>query len=92
MAETRNPDPASTHHSVGQEARHHLRVALWKAERNLVRNQELIDEQQERIIRQAEVHGAVSPHSERLLRLLEACQETFIERLIAIRCDLQPER
>jgi hypothetical protein len=89
MVETRTPDPASMENSEGQESRRLYLAELAIAERSVLRSQQLIEEQQERLDQQSEANGAVSPHSVRLMALLEACQEMFINRMVAIRCDLE---
>jgi hypothetical protein len=75
--------------SEGQEGRRHYLAELARTERNLLRSQQLLEEQQERMERQAEAHGCVSAHAEQLLALLESCQEMFMDRMVALRCDLE---
>jgi len=74
-------------HSIAEARRFHL-YELESAQDNLARNERLIEEQQERMRRLAQI-GCITPVSEHLLTLLKTSREAYEDYIVLIERELQ---
>ena len=68
--------------------RFHL-YELESAQDNLARNERLIEEQQERMRRLAQIGGRITPASEHLLTLLNTSREAYEDYIVLIKRELE---
>jgi 3-methyladenine DNA glycosylase AlkC len=68
--------------------RHHL-YELESAQGNLARSERLIEEQQERMRRLAQIGGRITPASEHLLTLLKTSREAHEHYILLIERELE---
>ena len=75
-------------HSIAEARRFHL-YELESAQDNLARNERLIEEQQERMRRLAQIGGRITPASEHLLTLLKTSREAYEHYIVLIKRELE---
>jgi hypothetical protein len=74
-------------HSIAEARRRFHLYELESAQDNLARNERLIEEQQERMRRLAQI-GCITPASEHLLTLLKTSREAYEHYILSIEREL----